>query len=134
MMKKRDGGIVFISSVSALMANTFSGPYVSSKHAIEGFSASLRQELQEFNVEVVTIQPGPFLTEFNDREFNTWKTWNKTEKNFFNYENISFPFHQVKPEKAIASIIEVITGKKKTYRNVIPKYLIPVIFFVNSYE
>ena len=32
-------------------------------------------ELQEFGVEVATINPGPFLTGFNDRGFETWKSW-----------------------------------------------------------
>jgi len=49
------------------MADPLSGPYCGSKFALEAFSESLSKELQEFNIEVATINPGPYLTGFNDR-------------------------------------------------------------------
>jgi Dehydrogenases with different specificities (related to short-chain alcohol dehydrogenases) len=91
MVHKRKGRIVFISSISGLMVNPFSGPYSSSKFAIEGIASTLSQELKEFGIEVATVNPGPYLTGFNDREFNTWKTWDDDlSKRIFNYENLAF--------------------------------------------
>src|SRR5699024_10891866 len=59
MVQRRKGRIVFISSVSGFMADPFSGPYFASKHALEAFAESLSKELQEFNLESATINPGP---------------------------------------------------------------------------
>lgn len=129
------GRIVFVSSISGLMVNPFSGPYSSSKFATEALASTLSQELQEFNVEVATINPGPYLTGFNDREFNTWKTWKDDRtKRIFNYENLAFPFPQMDPKHLIAPAIRVILGEKKMFRNLIPKIMMPYAQTVNKYQ
>lgn len=124
MIEKGHGRIVFVSSISGLMVNPFSGPYSSSKFAIESIANTFSQELQEFNIEVATINPGPYLTGFNDEEFEAYRTWqdDPTER-VFNYENLAFPFTQIEPRKAIVPAVKVILGETKTYRNVIPRIL-----------
>ncbi|MDN6196251.1 MAG: SDR family oxidoreductase [Atopostipes suicloacalis] len=135
MIRKRAGKIIFISSASGLMVNPFSGPYSSSKFALEALARTLGQELQEFSVEVATINPGPYLTGFNDREFNTWKKWeDNPNERVFHYQNIHFPFEQLEAKKAIAPIIKVILGEKRSFRNLIPKILAPAINIVNLYQ
>lgn len=128
MVKKQQGRIIFISSVSGLMSDTLMGPYCGSKHALEAFSESLSKELQEFNVEVATINPGPYLTGFNDREFETWKNWqmDSTEP-IFDYEKAAFPYEQFDPAEVIEPSIKVILGETKNYRNVIPEKMIPQV-------
>ena len=128
MVKKQKGRIVFVSSVSGLMADPFSGPYCGSKHALEAFSEALSKELQEFNVEVATINPGPYLTGFNDREYETWKNWQEDpSENIFDYEKVAFPYEQFDPEDVIEPAIKVILGETKNYRNVIPENMIPLV-------
>lgn len=124
MVDKGYGRIVFVSSISGLMVNPFSGPYSSSKFAIESIADTFSQELQEFNIEVATINPGPYLTGFNDQEFEAYRTWkdNPSER-VFNYENLAFPFAQIDPKEAIAPAVKVILGQTNTYRNVIPRIL-----------
>lgn len=135
MVHKRKGRIVFISSISGLMVNPFSGPYSSSKFAIEGIASTLSQELKEFGIEVATVNPGPYLTGFNDREFNTWKTWDDDpSKRIFNYENLAFPFKQLDPKKVIAPTIKTILGETKVYRNLSPKFMIPLVELVNKFQ
>lgn len=135
MARKRKGKIIFVSSASGLMVNPFSGPYASSKFAIEAMATALGQELQEFNMEVATINPGPYLTGFNDREFNTWQTWDDNpKKRIFNYEQLAFPFKQLDPKDAIAPIIKVILGKKSSFRNLLPKIMTPAINITNQYQ
>jgi NAD(P)-dependent dehydrogenase (short-subunit alcohol dehydrogenase family) len=58
----KPGRILQISSVSGKMASPFVGPYVSSKHALEGLSGSLRRELQLYGIDVIVIGPGPVKT------------------------------------------------------------------------
>lgn len=135
MVERGSGRIVFVSSVSGLMVNPFSGPYSSSKYAVEAIAKTLSQELQGFNVEVATINPGPYLTGFNDREFNTWKTWNdQPSERIFNYEKLAFPFAQEDPVDTVVPAVRAILGKTKKFRNVIPKKLIPAIQLVNAWD
>lgn len=56
------GKILNISSISGQVAFPYLGPYVSSKHALEGLSNSLRRELYPFGVDVVIIAPGSIRT------------------------------------------------------------------------
>lgn len=56
------GRIVMISSVAGRNGNPLSGPYVASKHAIEGLSESLRRELMLFGIDVIIVAPGAVKT------------------------------------------------------------------------
>lgn len=125
MAKRGHGLVVFMSSVAGLTTDPFAGAYSSSKHAVEAIAEALRQELQEFGIEVATINPGPFLTGFNDRMFETWKSWrDDPSKRLFDYENIAFPHEQYDQEPVIETTIGVLTGKIRTYRNVEPKKIV----------
>src|SRR5215831_10011577 len=75
MVKRGKGRIVWVSSREGLNVNPFTGVYSASKHAVEAIAETMSLELQEFGIEVATINPGPFLTGFNDRGFETWKSW-----------------------------------------------------------
>jgi len=70
-----EGGSVWVSSREGLNVNPFTGIYSASKHAVEAIAETMSLELREFGIEVATINPGPFLTGFNDRGFETWKSW-----------------------------------------------------------
>ena len=61
------GKIFNISSVSGEISYPFMSPYVASKHAVEGFSKSLRQELLLFGVDVIIIGPGATKTPIWDK-------------------------------------------------------------------
>ena len=122
MVDKGYGRIVYVSSISGLMVNPFSGPYSSTKYATEALADTMKQELREFNIEVATINPGPYLTGFNDEEFEKYRDWeDDLEERLYNYENLFFPFPQIDPKKAVAPMIKVILGKTKLYRNLIPR-------------
>ncbi|WP_373797093.1 SDR family oxidoreductase [Jeotgalibaca porci] len=128
MIKNKKGRIVFVSSISGLAANPFSGPYAASKHAVEAFAEALSMELREFKVEVATINPGPYLTGFNDREFETWKNWDDNpEERIFDYEKLAFAMPQFNPDEVTEPAIAVILGETTSYRNLIPEKMVPVI-------
>ena len=67
MRKQGQGCIINISSISGKVAFPGLSPYIASKHAIEGWSESLRLEMQPFGVKVVLIEPGSYKT-------NIWST------------------------------------------------------------
>ena len=59
---KKNGKIVFISSVAGLQPYKNSTAYVASKYGLRGFASALREELREFNIKVVTVFPGAVNT------------------------------------------------------------------------
>jgi NAD(P)-dependent dehydrogenase (short-subunit alcohol dehydrogenase family) len=65
------GRIINISSTSGRVAYPFMGAYAATKHALEGFSDSLRRELMLYGVDVIVIQPGttntPIVHKFADQ-------------------------------------------------------------------
>lgn len=64
MRERRSGRILMMSSVAGLVSPPTYGAYSSSKHALEGLSNSLRLELYPFNIDVVLIEPGYIVTNF----------------------------------------------------------------------
>jgi NAD(P)-dependent dehydrogenase (short-subunit alcohol dehydrogenase family) len=64
-MRRRLGGrILMVSSVAGLVSPPTYGAYSASKHALEGLSNSLRLELYPFKIEVILIEPGYIVTNF----------------------------------------------------------------------
>src|SRR5207302_3566936 len=58
-LKGAPGRIVMISSVAGRNGNPFTSAYCASKHAVEGFSESLRREMMLFGIDVIIIPPAP---------------------------------------------------------------------------
>jgi NAD(P)-dependent dehydrogenase (short-subunit alcohol dehydrogenase family) len=120
MIKRRSGKIVFMSSVVGILCGPFVGAYAASKHALEAIAETLAMELQEFGVQVVVINPGPFLTGFNDAAFLATRVWeDDPSERVFDYGKLAFPFEQFEPSVAFQSIADVITGEGLLFRNVI---------------
>ncbi|WP_123623469.1 SDR family oxidoreductase [Halorubrum sp. CSM-61] len=67
MRRERDGTIVNLSSVAGRLSFPGGGVYSGSKFAIEAMSDALRNEVAEFGIDVVVVQPGPVKTSFSER-------------------------------------------------------------------
>ncbi|WP_018654365.1 SDR family oxidoreductase [Actinomadura flavalba] len=121
MARRGSGRIVFMSSVAGLTTDPFTGAYSASKHAVEAFAEALYAELKEFGVQVATINPGPFLTGFNDRMFETWRAWTDDPGDrLFDYAELAFPHEQFDPEPVFERTVAVLTGEADGYRNLLP--------------
>ncbi|GAB3430089.1 oxidoreductase [Flindersiella endophytica] len=66
MRNQHSGTIVNVSSVGGAISLPLGGWYHASKHALEAYTDSLRQEVKRFGINVVIIQPGLVKTEFQD--------------------------------------------------------------------
>ncbi|MEV4114366.1 oxidoreductase [Nonomuraea sp. NPDC049695] len=66
MRERRSGTIVNISSIAGEISLPLGAWYHASKHALEAYSDSLRQEVSRFGVRVVVVQPGIIKTGFED--------------------------------------------------------------------
>ena len=125
MVKRGQGRIVWVSSREGLNTNPFTGIYSASKHAVEAIAETMSLELQEFGIEVATINPGPFLTGFNDRGFETWRSWeDDASERLFDYSKLAFPRAQFDPEPVYATMTAVAAGEIDSYRNLEPKSML----------
>jgi NAD(P)-dependent dehydrogenase (short-subunit alcohol dehydrogenase family) len=64
MRERRRGRILMMSSVAGLLTPPTYGAYSSSKHALEAISNALRLEMFPFHIEVILIEPGYIVTNF----------------------------------------------------------------------
>ena len=97
MINKKDGKILFINSVAGKHGYPFSAAYVSSKYGLTGFADSLRNELREYNIKVISIHPGAINTDF----------WDKT--------NVEFPKEEMlQPTEISETVFHAVTASEST--------------------
>jgi NADP-dependent 3-hydroxy acid dehydrogenase YdfG len=58
MIEQRSGAVINISSISGRHSNGGDAIYAASKHALNGFTGSLFEDVREFGVKVSCIMPG----------------------------------------------------------------------------
>ncbi|MDA0822821.1 MAG: SDR family oxidoreductase [Proteobacteria bacterium] len=63
MIERRQGAIINISSLSGRHTNAGDAIYSATKHAINGFSGCLYEDVRDFGIKVSTIMPGFVDTE-----------------------------------------------------------------------
>lgn len=66
MRERNAGTVINNSSIFGRMPMIGQGSYVASKHALEGYTDTLRAELSEYDIDVVLIEPGPVDTRFGE--------------------------------------------------------------------
>jgi NAD(P)-dependent dehydrogenase (short-subunit alcohol dehydrogenase family) len=65
MREQGSGRIINISSIGGKFYEPLGAWYHATKFALEGLSDSLRLELAPFGIQVVIVEPGPIITEWN---------------------------------------------------------------------
>ena len=65
MREQKSGKIVNISSMGGKFGEPHGAWYHATKYAVEGLSDCLRMELKQFGIDVVIIEPGAIITEWN---------------------------------------------------------------------
>lgn len=122
-LKKSTSGarIVNISSVSGKNGTPFLGVYCASKHAIEGFSESLRRELNLYGMKVSIVAPGSIKTPIWGKGFDlVAKTYEATEyKNSF-HKFLDFANSEVENalhvDEVVADINHALTSESPKHR------------------
>lgn len=66
MRKAKSGLIINMSSMGGKIYLPMGAWYHASKHAVEGWSGSLRLDVKQFNINVTVIEPGLIATAFGD--------------------------------------------------------------------
>ena len=67
MRAQEDGTIVNVSSAAGRVSFPGGGVYAGSKFALEAMSDALRNEVDEYGIDVAVIEPGPVETNFSER-------------------------------------------------------------------
>jgi NAD(P)-dependent dehydrogenase (short-subunit alcohol dehydrogenase family) len=63
MRRQHSGHIIMVSSIGGLLGSVSVSSYSASKHALEGWSESLRLEVNALGIKVVLVEPGAYLTD-----------------------------------------------------------------------
>ncbi|GAA1449033.1 SDR family oxidoreductase [Leifsonia poae] len=63
MRAQRSGHIITITSTAGIVSGGFGSAYGASKFALEGWTESLREEVEQFGIHVTAVEPGFFRTE-----------------------------------------------------------------------
>jgi NAD(P)-dependent dehydrogenase (short-subunit alcohol dehydrogenase family) len=62
LLRKSQGRIINVGSVSGIFASPLMGPYCASKYAMEAISDVMRRELKPWNIKVSVLEPGIIAT------------------------------------------------------------------------
>ncbi|MEJ0051887.1 MAG: SDR family oxidoreductase [Methylovirgula sp.] len=122
------GKIVFVSSMGGLFSPPGFSAYAATKHALEAIAEAMYGELQPFGIQVQTINPGAFLTGFNEAMAENAFRWLDDDINFTKRDAmrrlvadlIGGPGGRLDPEDMINKMIEVIPAEQGHFRNVFP--------------
>jgi NAD(P)-dependent dehydrogenase (short-subunit alcohol dehydrogenase family) len=126
---KKPAKIVFTSSVVGLATLAGFGVYESTKHALEAIAEAMQQELKPFNIKVQTINPGAYLTGYNETMADTAFRWLDDAKNFTSRAAMRETFDSLlkqpeghlDPAEMISRMIEIVPADTGQFRNVVPK-------------
>lgn len=128
---RKPGKIVFTSSMGGLFTPPGFGIYVSTKHALEAIAESLQQELRPFGIKVQTINPGAYLTGFNETMAETAFRWLDDSRHFTKRAELRAAFDsllgtpegRLDPAEMIERMIEIVPADTGKFRNVVPQFV-----------
>ncbi|MBU1642503.1 SDR family NAD(P)-dependent oxidoreductase [bacterium] len=86
MRRQGYGRIIQHSSVLGLISLRFRGAYNASKYAIEGLCDTLRLELSDSSVHLITINTGPIRSKFRDNATEKFLQYVNIEESYFTRE------------------------------------------------
>jgi NAD(P)-dependent dehydrogenase (short-subunit alcohol dehydrogenase family) len=129
--EKKKAKIVFTSSMGGLFTPPGFGVYVSTKHALEAVAEAMRQELRPFGIKVQTVNPGAYLTGFNETMADTPFRWLDDSKNFTKRAVMRKIFDsllgtadgRLDPSEMIEAIVEIVPSDSGKFRNVVPRFV-----------
>jgi NAD(P)-dependent dehydrogenase (short-subunit alcohol dehydrogenase family) len=128
---RKKAKIVFTSSMGGLFTPAGWGVYVSTKHALESIAEAMQQEMAPFGIKVQTINPGAYLTGYNETMADTAFRWLDDGRNFTKREALrktfddllAQPSGHLDPQEMIDRMIEIVPADTGKFRNVCPQFV-----------
>jgi short-subunit dehydrogenase len=127
MVEKRSGRIIIMSSIAGVLSAPAFGPYAMTKHALEAMGKALRAELAPLGIDVTLINPGPYLTGFNDRMADSMWEWfndkslNGAEAELFRVIGTFVTTGQRDPAEVVAKLVELVEAETTAENNFVPE-------------
>jgi NAD(P)-dependent dehydrogenase (short-subunit alcohol dehydrogenase family) len=127
----KKGKIVFTSSMGGLFTPSGYGIYVSTKHALESIAEALSDELKPYGIKIQTVNPGAYLTGYNETMAENAFRWLDDSKNFTkradmraNFDSLlSTPEGRLDPKEMIDAMIRIVPSDTGKFRNVVPGFV-----------
>jgi short-subunit dehydrogenase len=127
MVPKKAGRIIIMSSIAGVLSAPAFGPYSMTKHSLEAMGKAMRGELAPLGIDVTLINPGPYLTGFNDRMADSMWEWfgdeslNGSEKDLFKAIGDFVTTGQRDPGEVSDRLIELVEAETTTENNFVPE-------------
>ena len=129
--KLKGGKIIMISSISGYFNAPYNGAYCVSKHAMESLAELYRRELYMYDIDVVSIQPGPIASKIWEK-INSCEEYLDTDYATLCRRANKLIQHSQKnalEPRVISKIIEKIITKRTKTKFVVNKNLWMTLFF-----
>ncbi|MGM0652620.1 MAG: SDR family NAD(P)-dependent oxidoreductase [Bacillota bacterium] len=120
MQKQQSGHIVNMSSLLGRFPMPGTGAYCASKFAVTGFSAAIRNELKQDNIDLTVVFPSLVKTGMMDGHMKSVR-----QSRFYHLNN------SLMPEKVATAIVKGVAGKKKELT--LPRYMHLVTLLYSSF-
>jgi NAD(P)-dependent dehydrogenase (short-subunit alcohol dehydrogenase family) len=126
MVEKRSGRIIIMSSIAGVMPAPAFGPYAMTKHALEAMGKAMRMELAPLGIDVALVNPGPYLTGFNDRMAESMWEWfgqeslNGAEADLFRMITDFVTTDQRDPADVAQRLVELCEADTTSENNFVP--------------
>jgi short-subunit dehydrogenase len=130
MVAKRSGRVIIMSSIAGVLSAPAFGPYAMTKHALEAMGKAMRAELAPLGIDVTLINPGPYLTGFNDRMADSMWEWfsdkslNGSETELFKMIGEFVTTGQRDPAEVAQRLVELVEAEVTTENNFVPADLL----------
>ena len=141
MKKRRQGQVVFISSLAGMMPTPFLSPYALTKHALESITGSLRAELKSFAINVTSINPGGYNTGFNKKNIEKKYEWldessmPAAERKRMKFEESVIYGFEMKSTKSIAKkVVKAVEARRPAKRYTAPWWQSLGVFFIRLFS
>ena len=126
MIARKSGRVIIVSSIAGVLAGPAFGPYTMSKFALEGMGKTLRGELFGLGVDVCLLNPGPYLTGFNDRMADSMWEWYGDDAttagatDLFSLMRDMIKGNQGDPQEVVDRIVELVEADATEENNFVP--------------
>ena len=141
MKKRRQGRIIFISSLAGMVPTPFFSPYGLTKYAIESISGALRKEIKPFDIFVSTVNPGGYDTGFNKKNIEKKYEWldettlDPAEHRAMKNEEAMIYFFEMKSTASIAKkVVKAVEARRPAKRYIAPWWQGLGVFFIRMFN
>jgi NAD(P)-dependent dehydrogenase (short-subunit alcohol dehydrogenase family) len=126
MIERGSGRVIIVSSIAGVVVGPSFGPYSMTKHALEAMGKAMRAELAGQGVDVTLLNPGPYLTGFNDRMADSMWEWfgegalNAPATPLFQMMRDFVTTGQMDPAEVVAKMVELTEAETTNENNFVP--------------